>query len=87
MHTIVLSDFHLADAEIPPPENPLWKRFKHPELFVDASFERFLEDIQGRVKQIRAQIEDLKDTLPELGQIVVLRGEARARKFGSPKRR
>jgi UDP-2,3-diacylglucosamine pyrophosphatase LpxH len=50
VHTVVLSDIHLADAEIPPPEKPLWKRFKHPDLFVDGSFERFLEDMQDRVK-------------------------------------
>jgi len=50
VHTIVLSDLHLADAEIPPPDNPLWKRFKHPDLFVDASLERLLEDLQGRVE-------------------------------------
>jgi UDP-2,3-diacylglucosamine pyrophosphatase LpxH len=49
-HTIVLSDIHLADAEIPPPENPMWKRFKHPDLFVDGSFARLLEDLQGRIQ-------------------------------------
>jgi UDP-2,3-diacylglucosamine pyrophosphatase LpxH len=50
LHTVVLSDLHLADAEIPPPENPLWKRFKHPDLFVDASLARLLEDLQDRVE-------------------------------------
>ncbi len=49
LHTVVLSDVHLADAEIPPPDNPLWKRFKHPDLFVDASLERLLEDLQARI--------------------------------------
>ena len=50
LNTIVLSDVHLADAEIPPPENPLWKRFKHPDLFVDASLGRLLEDLQARIQ-------------------------------------
>lgn len=48
-HTVVLSDVHLADAEIPPPDNPLWKRFKHPDLFVDASLKRLLEDLQVQI--------------------------------------
>ncbi len=49
LHTVVLSDVHLADAEIPPPDNPLWKRFKHPDLFVDGGLERLLEDLQDRI--------------------------------------
>jgi UDP-2,3-diacylglucosamine pyrophosphatase LpxH len=40
----------LADAEIPPPDNPLWKRFKHPDLFVDESLERLLEELQERIE-------------------------------------
>lgn len=48
-HTVVLSDVHLADAEIPPADKPLWKRFKHPDLFVDASLARLLDDLQARI--------------------------------------
>lgn len=48
-HTIVLSDIHLADAEPPHPRNPLWKSFKRPKHFVDASFRRFLEKIHRDV--------------------------------------
>lgn len=48
-HTIVISDLHLADAEPPHPENPLWKRFKKRKYFVDKSFQRFLADLQGRL--------------------------------------
>jgi UDP-2,3-diacylglucosamine pyrophosphatase LpxH len=53
-HTIILSDIHLADAEPPHPENPLWKRYKRPELFVDRSFKTFLAHLQ---KSIHGSIE------------------------------
>ena len=49
LHTVVLSDVHLADAEIPPPDNPLWKRYKHPDLFVDGSLKRLLEELQTQI--------------------------------------
>ena len=49
LHTVVLSDVHLADAEIPPPDNPLWKRYKHPDLFVDGSLKRLLEELQRQI--------------------------------------
>ncbi len=41
-HTIILSDVHLCDAEPVDPRRPLWKRFKQRDLFIDASFARFL---------------------------------------------
>jgi UDP-2,3-diacylglucosamine pyrophosphatase LpxH len=48
-HTIIVSDIHLADAEPPHPENPLWKRYKRPKHFIDKVFsefmDRMLEDI------------------------------------------
>ncbi|MGZ3808840.1 MAG: metallophosphoesterase, partial [Bacteriovorax sp.] len=46
IHTIVVSDLHLADAEPPHPKNPLWKRFKRKDLFIDETFKAFLEKIQ-----------------------------------------
>ncbi|MCC7442351.1 MAG: metallophosphoesterase [Bdellovibrionales bacterium] len=46
-HTVIVSDFHLADAEPPHPYNPLWKRFKRPKLFLDRSFRRFIEHLQS----------------------------------------
>src|SRR5437588_217618 len=45
-HTIIVSDIHLADAEPPHPYNPLWKKFKHRELFVDNTFKSFLDHVQ-----------------------------------------
>lgn len=47
-NTVVVSDIHLADAEPEHPKNPLWKRFKRRDLFVDPVFEEFLEHIQEK---------------------------------------
>jgi UDP-2,3-diacylglucosamine pyrophosphatase LpxH len=47
LHTIVVSDLHLADAEPPHPRNRLWKRFKGKDLFIDDTFKLFLEKIQS----------------------------------------
>jgi len=41
-HTFIVSDIHLCDAEKPHPYNPLWKRFKRRELFVDPIFKEFI---------------------------------------------
>ena len=46
-HTFIVSDIHVQDAEPPHPKNPLWKRFKRPKFFVDATFKKFLEFIQA----------------------------------------
>lgn len=53
-HTIIVSDIHLADAEPPHPHNPLWKKFKRPEFFIDETFQNFIMHIQ---KQINEPIE------------------------------
>jgi UDP-2,3-diacylglucosamine pyrophosphatase LpxH len=50
VNTIVLSDIHLSDAEPPRPGNPLWKRFRQPDLFIDPSFRNFLEYIHGEME-------------------------------------
>ena len=44
--TAIVSDFHLSDAEEAHPKHPLWKRYKHRDLFIDESFERFLHYIR-----------------------------------------
>lgn len=44
-YTAIVSDFHLTEAEDVDPDRPLWKRFKHRDLFIDESFERFLGHI------------------------------------------
>jgi UDP-2,3-diacylglucosamine pyrophosphatase LpxH len=43
LHTIVLSDLHLADAELGQPGRSLWKRYKRPKFFIDQSFSRLLD--------------------------------------------
>ena len=40
LHTIILSDIHLADAELGQPGRSLWKRYKRPKFFVDQSFRK-----------------------------------------------
>lgn len=42
MHTIVVSDLHLTEAQPRLPDKPLWKRYKQRDLFIDACFDRFL---------------------------------------------
>jgi UDP-2,3-diacylglucosamine pyrophosphatase LpxH len=48
-HTFVISDLHLCDAEKPHPYNPLWKRFKRRELFVDSVVKDFVRQVMSRV--------------------------------------
>ncbi len=48
-HTFVISDFHLCEAEPAHPFNPLWKRFKRREYFVDEQFRAFVEYIKTNV--------------------------------------
>ena len=48
-HMIVLSDIHLSDAEPFNPDRPLWKKYKSRDLFIDDSFQRFLEYIVSQV--------------------------------------
>ncbi len=47
METVILSDIHLADAEVPDPKRPLWKAFKRREHFVDADMTRLLNWVQA----------------------------------------
>lgn len=43
IHTLVVSDLHLSDAEPVDPKRPLWKKFRRKEYFIDQSFKEFLE--------------------------------------------
>lgn len=56
LHTIVLSDIHLSEAEPNHPLNPLWKRFKRKRFFVDRTFrnlvQHLLEMIPGKAEMI-----------------------------------
>ena len=49
-HTIVVSDFHLADAEPSHKENPLWKKFRRKDYFIDQTFADFLRCMVNEVK-------------------------------------
>jgi UDP-2,3-diacylglucosamine pyrophosphatase LpxH len=49
-HTLVVSDIHLSDAEPPHPFNPLWKRFKRREYFIDPIFARFLDEMNQSIR-------------------------------------
>lgn len=51
VHTIVMSDLHLTDAELGQPGKSLWKRYKRPKFFIDQSFKRFLHYVQCEVDQ------------------------------------
>lgn len=42
VETIVLSDLHLADAEVDDPRRPLWKAYKRADYFCDADFAALL---------------------------------------------
>jgi len=42
IHTIVMSDLHLSDAEPVIQDNPLWKKFRQKQHFIDKDFEKFL---------------------------------------------
>ncbi len=48
-HTIVLSDVHLSEAELPKIGNPLWKKFKRSRYFIDQGFSRLLTHLQRKI--------------------------------------
>ena len=38
LHTLSVSDLHLSEAEPDHPKNPLWKRYKSRDFFIDSDF-------------------------------------------------
>lgn len=46
IHTIILSDLHLSDAEPLDSKKPLWKKFKNKNYFIDAFFNDFLKKVE-----------------------------------------
>ncbi|MBS1959733.1 MAG: metallophosphoesterase [Bdellovibrionales bacterium] len=56
LHTIVLSDLHLADAELGQPGRSLWKRYKRPKYFIDSSFGRMLDYVQRETQGDLAEL-------------------------------
>jgi UDP-2,3-diacylglucosamine pyrophosphatase LpxH len=47
LHTFVVSDLHLTEAEPVDPERPLWKRYKQADLSIDVTFGRWLERVRA----------------------------------------
>ena len=45
MHTVVLSDMHLSEAQPPEPRRPLWMAYKRREHFIDGDFARLLAHV------------------------------------------
>ena len=48
LHTFVVSDMHLTEAEEPDPGRPLWMAYKRREFFVDDEFAGFLDHIEQK---------------------------------------
>jgi len=48
LHTFVVSDMHLTEAEAPAPARPLWMAYKRREFFIDGDFAAFLEHIEAK---------------------------------------
>ena len=51
-HTLILSDIHLANAEVVHPKNPLWKRFRLREHFIDEEFKALLGKVRKEVSSM-----------------------------------
>lgn len=49
LHTLILSDIHLADAELGQPGRSLWKRYKRPKFFIDQSFRRMIQHVLAEI--------------------------------------
>jgi UDP-2,3-diacylglucosamine pyrophosphatase LpxH len=48
IHTFVVSDMHLTEAQDPDPRRPLWFAYKRREFFIDGDFVAFLDHIQQK---------------------------------------
>lgn len=48
IHTVIVSDLHLTEAEPESRKGRLWKRYKRRDLFIDESFARWLERIAAQ---------------------------------------
>ena len=59
MHTIVISDLHLSDAEPINSDRPLWKKFRQKQYFIDQEFHNFINKIKSEISSPK----ELKTTL------------------------
>lgn len=48
LHTVIVSDMHLSDAEAPDKRRPHWKAYKWRQFFFDEDFRRLLEHIDAQ---------------------------------------
>lgn len=49
MHTIVISDLHLSDAEPINLKQPLWKKFRQKQYFIDQEFKNFIDKLNSEI--------------------------------------
>lgn len=56
VHTVIVSDMHLAEAHDPEPRRPLWMAYKRREYFIDDDFAALLthldRDVEGPVELV-----------------------------------
>jgi len=45
LHTVILSDMHLSEAQRPDPKRPLWMAYKRREFFIDEDFARLIDHL------------------------------------------
>ncbi len=48
LHTVIVSDIHLTTAEPVHPKDPLWRRYKQRDFFIDRAFCGFLAHIRDK---------------------------------------
>lgn len=55
-HTFILSDIHLTTAEPVNARDPLWRRYKQKDFFIDDAFDVFLQKIKERSEPEPAEL-------------------------------
>jgi UDP-2,3-diacylglucosamine pyrophosphatase LpxH len=56
LHSFIVSDLHLADAELGQAGRSLWKRYKRPKFFIDRSFKNWINRIMTEVGDDPAEL-------------------------------
>jgi UDP-2,3-diacylglucosamine pyrophosphatase LpxH len=52
VHTVIFSDLHLSDAELPHEKSPLWKKFRQKQFFIDESFSKLLGKVHHQIREV-----------------------------------